>query len=546
MYDENVPVLIVGGGIVGLSASLFLSRLGISSLLVERHRGTSIHPRARGVNARTMEIYRELQLEEAIRVAGAELSPSFGLFAGETLKEQIERLPRRTEPATFPGAALFDEISPTAGNRVTQDLLEPVLLAEARKRGGDLRFFTELTSFEQDEAGVTAVVIERASGSQRTIRADYMLAADGANSRVREALGVPVSGSGSLGFLLNILFRADLREFVRNREFSICLIERPELRGIFTSINNSDRWVFHLSYDPARGERTEDFPPERCKELLHLALGMPNLPLEIESILPWESAVRVADNFQQGRVFLAGDAAHQMPPWGGQGANTGVADAHNLAWKLAAVLKSQATPALLRTYDAERQPIGRLAAEESGQAADEHGLLSMQRSAQGFAQRQFRMLGYGYQYHSAAIIAEPGMVLAPDELGLDGRPGTRAPHARVERQGQRISTLDLFGADFVLLTGIEGAAWYEAARSIAPRLGIKLVAYRVGSDASADLRDPESRWQSKAGISASGALLVRPDGLVAWRAVEQVSNAQEEIERIVRCVLGHTHPVELL
>src|SRR6266567_476831 len=343
MTQEHVPVLIVGGGIVGLSASLFLSHHGVRSLLIERHSGTSIHPRARGVNGRTMEIYRELGLEEAIRVAGTELSPSFGIFTAQTLKEVIEPLPRRTEPAVFPGTAPFDEISSTSGNRVTQDLLEPVLLAEARKRGGDLRFYTEMLSFEQDETGVTAIIVDRASGTQSTVRADYMIAADGAGSRVRDALVVSVSGSGTLGHLLNILFLADLREFVRDREFSICLIERPDMRGLFTSINNSDRWVFHLSYDPKKGEKPEDFPPERCKGLLRLALGMPEIEIEIKSILPWESAVRVVDGFQQGRVFLAGDVAHQMPPWGGQGANTGVQDVHNLAWKLAAVLKSQAS-----------------------------------------------------------------------------------------------------------------------------------------------------------------------------------------------------------
>jgi len=536
MSAENVPVLIAGGGIVGLSASLFLSRQGIPSLLVEQHRGTSIHPRARGVNARTMEIYRELDLEEAIRVAGAELSPSFGLYTGATLQEVIEPIPRRTEPIVFPGAALFDDISPANGNRVTQDLLEPVLLAEARKRGGDLRFFTELTSFEQDQAGVTAMITAREAGEQRTVRADYMIAADGANSRIREALGVRVSGSGSLGFLLNILFRADLREFVRDREFSICLIERPEVRGLFTSINNSDRWVFHLSYDPSKGEKPENFPPKRCKDLLHLALGMPEIALEIESILPWESAVRVVDGFGQGRIFLTGDAAHQMPPWGGQGANTGVADAHNLAWKLTAVLKGQAAPALLTTYDAERQPIGRLVAEESGLAADERGMLSLERSAAGYIHRQFRMLGYGYQYTSQAVIAEPNNILAPDEPGLDGRPGTRAPHAWVEYQDKRISTLDLFGTGFVLLAASNGAAWCEAARMVATHFDIGLAAYRVGPDG--DLRDPENRWQARAGVSSDGVLLVRPDGFVAWRAREQVGDLQQAIEQVMNQLLG--------
>lgn len=535
MIDEHIPVLIVGGGIVGLSASLFLSRQGVSSLLVERHRGTSIHPRARGVNARMQELYRELHLEEAIRVAGAELSPSFGLYTAATLYEVIEPLPRRTEPPVFPGAALFDELSPTSGNRITQDLLEPLLLAEARKRGGDLRFFTELSSFEQDEDGVTATIVDRANGTQRVIRADYMIAADGAGSFVRSTLGASVSGSGSQGFLLNILFHANLREFVRDREFSICLIDRPEVRGLFTSINNSDRWVFHLSYDPAKGEMPEDFPPERCTELLRLALGMPEIAIEIESILPWEAAVRVVDNLQHGRIFFAGDAAHQMPPWGGQGANTGVSDVHNLAWKLAAVLKGQAAPSLLATYDAERQPIDRLSAEESGRAADERGILSLTASAAGFQERRFRMLGYGYQYTSSAIIEEPESKLALDELGLDGRPGTRAPHAWVEYQGQRISTLDLFGTGFVLLAASDGTKWCSAARQAAQSQNIELATYRVGLEG--DLLDPEKRWQEKASLSATGALLIRPDGFVAWRAKELVDNPQQAVEQVLRRLL---------
>lgn len=340
-----------------------------------------------------------------------------------------------------------------------------------------------------------------------------------------------MSGSGTLGYLLNILFQADLREFVRDREFSMCLIERPELRGLFTSINNSDRWVFHLSYDPQKGERPEDFPPERCKELLRLALGMPEIEIDIKSILPWESAVRVADDFQQGRIFLAGDAAHQMPPWGGQGANTGVQDGHNLAWKLAAVLKGETTPALLTTYDAERRPVGRVAAEESGFAADDHGMLSLERSAASFAQRQFRMLGYGFQYASQAIITEEYAGPSLDDLGLDGRPGTRAPHMWIEYQGKRISTLDLFGTGFVLLAGPEGVAWREAARLVATRLGIELTAYCIGP--TGDLLSPEGSWPSKAVSGDAGALLVRPDGFVAWRAWEKVGDPQQELTRVL-------------
>jgi putative polyketide hydroxylase len=264
-YDEKVPVLIVGGGIVGLSASLFLLKQNVSSLLIERHSGTSIHPRACGVNARTMELYRELGIEQDVRDAGASLSPSIGLLISESLMDALKDWHPTPEQkmqmlAMFAGGAAIAQISPTTGSRCPQDLLEPVLLAAARERGGDLRFYIELVSFEQDEGGVTAAIVERANGVCHTIRAEYMVAADGARSMVRDVLGVSTSGSGSQGHLLNILFKADLRDLVRGREFSICTINSPEIQGMCTSINNADRWVFHLAYDPAKGEAPEDFP----------------------------------------------------------------------------------------------------------------------------------------------------------------------------------------------------------------------------------------------------------------------------------------------
>lgn len=547
---EQIPVLIAGGGIVGLSASLFLSHHGIRSILVERHTGTSIHPRSRGVNGRTMEFYRELGLDEKIRSAGADLAPSMGIFSGKTLKEVIEPLPREGN-RSFPGAGgggLLAKISPTSASRGTQDRVEPVLLEAAREAGGDLRFHTELLTFEQDADGVAATVRERSNDKQYTIRAEYMLAADGAGSRLRQELGVSVSGSGSLGFLLNILFQADLREFVRDREFSMCLIDRPEVRGLFTSINNSDIWVFHLSYDPARGEKPEDFPPARCIELLRIALGMPGIEITIKSILPWESAVRVADQFQCGRVFLAGDAAHQMPPWGGQGANSGIADAHNLAWKLALVLKKQASPELLTTYDVERQPIGRASAEESGKRAGERGLLKtgngLPRAGKLFGggltqlffllswKSFFKLLGFSSFYSSRAIIPD-GQRDKP--LLPDGRPGMRAPHIWLERKGQRVSTLDLFGTDFVLLTGSEGAVWRKAAGSAARNLDIDLNAYLIGP--AGDLQDPENKWLKKSGISSQGALLVRPDGFVAWRSKKGTGDPEQKLDQVLKQIL---------
>ena len=465
----RVPVLIIGGGIVGLSASLCLSYHGIHSLLIERHKGTSIHPRARSVNARTMEVFRRLGIDDLVREAGASLSPTKGIYSGPSLREVIESHPRQEGERKIPGVGLLAGVSPMTGMFVTQDMIEPVLVDVARKNGGDAKFNTECLSVEQDGESITATLKDRASDAISTVRADYLIAADGAGSPIRTHLNVPTTGRGTMGHLLNILFHADLKSLVHQREFSLCTIERPGVCGLFTSINNSDRWVFHLSYDPSKGEKASDFPVETCKELLRTALGMPEVGIEIESILPWEPSVRIAEALQHGRIFLAGDAAHQMPPWGGQGANSGVADAYNLAWKLAMVLKGQARDTLLETYEAERIPVGRAAAEASASGADESGLISVKKNlsvAIGFWRKMSIISGHGYRYMSNAVCSEDtsplgGLTWRPWTFSslfflMDGRPGSRAPHIWGEHRGTRISTLDLLGRSFVLLAGAEG------------------------------------------------------------------------------------------
>ncbi|KAJ7874831.1 FAD-binding monooxygenase-like protein [Mycena olivaceomarginata] len=455
--QEKLPVLIVGGGVVGLSASLSLSHHKIHSLLVECRPGASIHPRARSVNARTMEVFRHLGVE------------SLGIYSGHSLREVIETQPRTEGDRTFPLTGLLGSISPTTGAFVTQDMLQPVLADAARARGGEVRFSTECVSVEQDSEGVTATLRDRESGMTETVRAAYLIAADGAKSPIRTQLDVPVTGRGTMGYLLNILFHADLKPLVYQREFSICIVDRPEVCGLFTSINNTDRWVFHLSYDPSKGEQPSDFPPEKCKELLLLALGMPEIDIRIESILPWEPSVRIAERLQHGRIFLAGDAAHQMPPWGGQGANSGIADAYNLAWKLAAVLDGRAGNALLETYDVERLPAGREAAEASASGADERGMISVKKNltvARGMLRKAMLISGHGYGYTSPSICEEDtfplgGVTWRPWTLpslflSIDGRPGRRAPH--------------VWGCFTV-------TDWLGAAKEVSSTLGIEVAAY---------------------------------------------------------------------
>lgn len=544
----QVPVLIIGGGVVGLCASLCLSSHGIRSLVIERRSGTSIHPRARSVNARTMEVFRHLGIDGLVREAGASLAPTKGIHSGHTLKEVIEAKPRTEDGGKLPLTGLFAPISPVTGAFVTQDMMEPVLVDAAREHGGDVRFYTECVRVEQDGNNVTATLKDRESGIASTVRADYLIAADGAKSLIRTQLNVLTTGRGTMGHLLNILFHADLKALVQQREFSLCLIERPEVSGLFTSINNCDRWVFHLSYDPSKGEKVSDFPPERCKELLRIALGMPEIEIDVKSVLPWEPSVRIAEHFQYGRIFLAGDAAHQMPPWGGQGANTGIGDAYNLAWKLAAVLKGHASKALLETYDVERIPVGREAAEASASGTDGKGIISMKLNltvVNGWLRKIPLLSGHGYGYTSEAICAEDtsplgGLTWRPWTLpslflSIDGRPGRRAPHIWVEHQGKRISSLDLLGKSFVLLAGADGSLWLDAAKDVSSALGIDVAAYCVGPEG--DLVAPKGIFESAAGISSQGVVLVRPDDFVVWRERRRPSDYLAKLEQAMRQAL---------
>lgn len=523
MSDDRVPVLIVGGGVAGLTASLFLAQQGVQSLLVERHSSTSIYPRARGVNGRTMELMRELGLEAAVRSVGTKLAPAIGIYSGTTLVDTLASRGNggwlmthiRTRAVRGQSGTAGSRKSPTGGARCTQDELEPVLLDAARARGVDARFSTELVNLRQDEDGVTGTTVHRQTGERRTVRAEYMIAADGARSFTREHLGVRVVGDGASSHQLNLYFRADLAALVKGREFSMCHVDNADVRGLFASINNADLWVFHVSYSSERGERPEDFPRERCIALIRSGVGLANLEVELKAVSPWQSAVRIAERFQHGRVFLAGDAAHIMPPWGGFGANTAIQDAHNLAWKLAAVLAGTAGQHLLATYDDERRPVAQAVAQIAGAMNGQHGLIVHGSTLRMLwtMRRAFPYFTVGYGYSSTAIAIENGTTPGPGTTELRGLPGTRAPHLWLEHDGAPLSTLDLFGRRFVLMAGKEGRAWIDAARTIAERLAVPLDAVRIG----ADLNETDRSWHRAFGVRRDGAVLIRPDGMVAWR-----------------------------
>ncbi len=530
MQTIEVPVLIVGAGPVGLSTALFLARHGIHSLLVERHPGTSIHPRARGINIRTMELYRQLGLEEPIRVAGSVLAGNNIFLIVETLAgTERRRFPARAVPVA---QEQFDRLSPASWCMCAQDELEPILVATARDAGCELRFSNECVGLEQDATGVTAYIKDRTTGIEYAVRAQYVVAADGVGSPIRQMLHIERHGRGTLSHNINTYFRADLGALVQDRHFILCIVENSDVRGILVSVNNADRWLFNVIYGPEHNIDVKDFPPERCIELVRQAIGIPDMAVEVLGILPWEAAIRVADSFQQQRVFLAGDAAHVMPPTGAFGMNSGIQDAHNLAWKLATVLHGQADPALLATYDAERRPVAYLTTEQAGLRMDNQ---TYRDEAVGPGMLDDLVVMLGYQYQSVAIIPEEQVAAPMKVVDLHGQPGTRAPHVWLERQGKRISTLDLFDTHFVLLTGTDGELWREAAREAAATLALDF--YRVGPGPDADLVDQSGSWSTTYAMSPGGAILVRPDGFVAWRTERCEDNAQQVFEIVLKQLL---------
>ncbi|HEY1820130.1 MAG TPA: FAD-dependent monooxygenase [Trebonia sp.] len=536
--SEEVPVLIVGGSLVGLSTALFLRLHGIDALAVERHAGTAIHSRAGHFHLRTAEILRWAGLEGAVRRKSEEQYPPDGGI------NNVESLAGREIANYFPNLnAGVDEFSPTVRMFINQDALEPILRARAEELGARLRYGTECVSLEQDADGVTAVIRDLASGEESLVRAQYAVAADGNRSATRELLGIGLHGHGLLSHSITIYFRseADLGPLLRDRNQGVHYVTNPLLRGFFRldRSGNVGFLVVNLVGDISRPEVVAAYPSapwarvaegiteQRALELLRAAIGIPGLPVVIEHIATWRAMADAADRFQDGRVFLAGDAAHVVPPNGGFGGNTGVQDAHNLAWKLALTLTGAAGPGLLETYDAERRPVGELTVEQAftryvTRVAPYLGTDNAQPLVDDLS------MEIGYRYNSTAVVLEPGSDLPHEHpRASKGRPGARAPHVFLDRHGTRLSTLDLFGGNFVLLTGPEGGAWQAATAGAARELGVALDAHVVGGTALAGFLDAY-------GISPSGAVLVRPDGFVGWRA----AGAADAPEKILRQALG--------
>ena len=524
MDELRVPVLIAGGSLVGLTTSALLGSHGVPSLVVERHTGTAIHPRAASFHQRTMEVFRSIGIQPQVEAAAArEFVQNGAIMAVESLAgKEIAYFQTNYNEGV-------EHLSPTPRIFLTQIGLEPVLRDRATELGADIRFGTELVSFSQGADGVHAVIRPRDGGSDIAVRSDYLVAADGAHSLIRRQLGIPLAGRGDFAKCITIYFKSDVTPMLGQRNLSVIYVNHPEFLGFFRfSITGDAGFLAVFSTSEADGSRNTDVATdvttERCTGFVRTALGAPaDWPVEIDSVQKWEASASWATRFRDGRVFLAGDAAHTMPPTGGFGGNTGVADAYSLAWRLAAVLAGQAGPALLDSYDAERRPNAALVAE---QAYTRY----VQRLDPSLPQDNL-----AEELDDAAI--ELGAVCDSAAVTGDGpRPdthnprtgtllvGARAPHVWLGTNGQRRSTLDLVHGRFAVLTGPGGQAWCDAAAAAGTSLGIDINTVRIGPHddrPDGDIQDGDGNFATFAaayGIGDDGAVLIRPDDIVAWRS----------------------------
>jgi 2-polyprenyl-6-methoxyphenol hydroxylase-like FAD-dependent oxidoreductase len=522
--EEEAPVVIAGGGLIGLTTAMFLARQGVRSVALERMTTPSTLPRAAFFHMRTFELFRQAGIEdEVVRQSKAEFEPD-GAIVG------VESLAGRQLAAFIPSLNEgVEALSPCRRWFVSQPGLEPILKRRALEVGASVIGGVEVVGIEQDPEGVTVLARQVEGGAEQRLRCRYLVDCEGAHSRVRDQLGIVVEGRGVFSSSITIYFRADLARFLEGRNLSIIYVNNDVLGGFFRLEKTSQRGFLVVNTvgdpiaDPERAANAAaDVSEARLIELVRAAAGDMSLKVEIEGCARWRATSDVASRFQDGRVFLAGDCAHLMPPNGGFGGNTGIHDAHNLAWKLAWVLSGKAGPALLDSYEPERKPAGRFTVDQAyARYVTRTAPYLKAKDAPPYVD-DFQ-IELGYLYESSAIASEPGAPKGQEDPRQSlGRPGSRAPHVWIRHDGARKSTLDLYGDGFVLMTGQDGGAWREAAR------GHDLVVH--------DMDGPE--LAAAYGLERTGATLVRPDGFVAWRARRLDADPSAQLGNALDAVLA--------
>lgn len=576
----ETDVLIVGSGPAGSSAALFLSSYGVRNMVLTKYRWTANTPRAHITNQRTVEILRDMGLEEEVR-AKAVPQHLMGdtVFCASLAGEELARLhtwgthPRRK--------ADFDLASPSQICDIPQDLMEPIILSAAAARGSRVRFDTEYLALEQDADGVTATVRDRLSDETFQIRAKYLIGADGGRSKVAQDIGLPFEGRMDVAGSMNIIFEADLSRYVAHRPSVLYWVLQPGSNiggigmGLVRMVRPWNRWLIVWGYDINEPPPVVD--EAVATQIAHNLIGDNTIPIKLLSTSLWSNNHMYATSYSRGRVHCMGDACHRHPPSNGLGSNTSIQDAYNLAWKLALVLGGQAAPSLLDSYDAERAPIGKQIVNRANQSIAEFGpifdalgLLDSTDPRQMLANMEIRKestprgaaareklrkaielknyefnahgVELGQRYRSSAVVSdgtpEPAYERDP-ELYYHATtwPGARLPHCWLEHAGKKVSTLDLAGKGrFTLFTGIGGEAWAAAAEAVTARTGVPIQVYTIGP--GREVLDTYDDWARLREVGEGGCVLVRPDAHVAWRSHAPADDAAGALGAAMAQILG--------
>lgn len=515
---EYTPVLVVGGSMVGLTLSLLLAHHGVRQCItIERHPSTAIHPRAAVFMPRSMQVYRELGLyDELLAESRKHYDERAGVFEIESLAGDI----KRTFLANINEG--IENVSPVMRLFLEQWKLEPILRRQAVTMGSDLRYSTELIDFHQQAEGVTAIVRNLETDSKYIIESKYMIGCDGSRSFVRSQLHIPVRSRGILSRSVTIYFKMDMLRFSNARKFNGVLYVNTKILSAIFRFNKTgeEGHLIVISYgereNPESYRLVDNMNMQKAAQILQLAVGA-DADFKITHVGNWDAVTDLAEEFSRGNVMLAGDAAHSIPPHGGFGGNTGIQDAHNLGWKLSLVCKEEAGADLLKSYQEERFPI---CEKTVRQVFTRYVIRSALDEPEDGIEEEVPdpFLELGYCYHSRALMTNSLPTVVQDPERAVATPGSIAYHVIVstaDGKYQDIPIADLLGATFVLMVGFDGEPWESAVLAIntgnlKPDLPA-LQSHRVSG---------QSRFYEKYGINSSGAVLIRPDGFVAWSEKE--------------------------
>jgi 2,4-dichlorophenol 6-monooxygenase len=584
LADIKTDVMIVGTGPAGSATAALLASYGIETFIINRYRWLANTPRAHITNQRTMEVLRDLgkdvEAEAYMHATNQDLMGE-NVFCVSLAGEELGRM--KSWGKHPHSRAEHQSSSPTYMNDLPQTFMEPLLFKTACSRGAQARMSSEYVSHVQDKDGVTVTVKDRLMDKTFTVRCKYLIGADGGNSLVAEHAGLTFDGKMGLGGSMNILFRADLSKYVAHRPSVLYWVMQPGAdvggigMGVVRMVRPWNEWLIIWGYDINQPAPNVD--ATLATQVARQLVGDPELEIDLISANTWTVNNMYATNMQKDRVFIMGDAAHRHPPSNGLGSNTSIQDGFNLAWKLAAVLKGQATPRLLETYSKERAPIAKQIVTRANKSIGEFGpifeALGMDggvdhekiqrnmnarcdtgekaekqrealRKAIAFKKYEFDCHGVemNQRYASSAVIADD--IRAPGD-GIDMElhyvpttsPGARIPHVWVfDKQGKQHSTLDITGkGTFTLITGIGGEAWVNAAKATSTKLGLPIVTHVIGP--RRDFEDHVGDWASAREISDSGCILVRPDQHVAFRSAKVTASADQDLTTALMKILGH-------